>query len=194
MYAVFAAQIRMFPKFGHSSSAAGLRPHRLRCLLAGHFSQPEQIQRSDDTLTCRIGTFHSTEAQSSRCDVLETYEDGYYLSCLFSHPELRRRGKAGQEVRVIDYQLKPQAAEPFYRLVTSILDSRQAPADQLAPLYGQRWELENALDELKTHLRGPQVVLRRKTPRSRASRILRSVAIPFLRAQSHARSCPQCPR
>ena len=44
--------------------------------------------------------------QSSRFDVLETYQDGYYLSCLFSHPELRRRGKAGQEVRVIDYQLK----------------------------------------------------------------------------------------
>jgi hypothetical protein len=41
---------------------------------------------------------------------------------------------------------------------------RQAPAEQLAALYGQRWELENALDELKTHLRGPRVVLRSKTP------------------------------
>jgi IS4 transposase len=41
---------------------------------------------------------------------------------------------------------------------------RQAPAEQLAALYGQRWELENAMDELKTHLRGPRVVLRSKTP------------------------------
>jgi hypothetical protein len=66
---------------------------------------------------------------------------------------------------MIDYRLKgAETAEPFYRLVTSILDPRQAPADQLAPLYSQRWELENALDELKTHLRGPQVVLRSKTP------------------------------
>jgi hypothetical protein len=41
--------------------------------------------------------------QSSPFDALETYEDGYYLS-FFSHPEVRRRGKAGQEVPVIDYQ------------------------------------------------------------------------------------------
>jgi hypothetical protein len=103
--------------------------------------------------------------KSSRFDVLESFEDGSYRSYLFSHPELRRRGKAGQEVRVIDYQLKGvESAEPFYRVVTSILDPRQAPADQLAALYAQRWELENALDELKTHLRGPRVVLRSKTP------------------------------
>jgi hypothetical protein len=103
--------------------------------------------------------------KSSRFDVLETFEDGSYRSYLFSHPELRRRGKAGQEVRVIDYQLQGvETAEPFYRLVTSILEPQQAPGDQLAPLYSQRWELESALDELKTHLRGPQVVLRSKTP------------------------------
>jgi IS4 transposase len=87
------------------------------------------------------------------------------LAYLFSHPELRRRGQAGQEVRVIDYQLKGvESAEPFYRVVTSVLDPRQAPAEELASVYGQRWELENALDELKIHLRGPRVVLRSKTP------------------------------
>ncbi len=103
--------------------------------------------------------------KSSRFDVLESFEDGSYRSYLFSHPALRRRGKAGQEVRVIDYQLKGvESAEPFYRVVTSILDPRQAPAEELANVYGQRWELENALDELKIHLRGPRVVLRSKTP------------------------------
>jgi Insertion element 4 transposase N-terminal/Transposase DDE domain len=103
--------------------------------------------------------------KSSRFDILESFEDGSYRSYLFSHPELRRRGQAGQEVRVIDYSLKGVASgEPFYRVVTSILDPRQAPAEQLAALYSQRWELENALDELKTHLRGPRVVLRSKTP------------------------------
>jgi IS4 transposase len=103
--------------------------------------------------------------KSSRFDVLESFEDGSYRSYLFSHPELRRRGKAGQEVRVVDYQLKGvESAEPFYRVVTTILDPRQAPAQELASVYGQRWELENALDELKTHLRGPRVVLRSKTP------------------------------
>jgi hypothetical protein len=44
------------------------------------------------------------------------------------------------------------------------LDPQQAPAAELAASYAQRWELETALDELKTHQRGPKVVLRSKTP------------------------------
>ena len=31
-------------------------------------------------------------------------------------------------------------------------------------LYQERWEIEPALDELKTHLRGARIVLRSKTP------------------------------
>ena len=34
----------------------------------------------------------------------------------------------------------------------------------MAALYHERWEIENALDELKTHLRGSRIVLRSKTP------------------------------
>ena len=48
--------------------------------------------------------------------------------------------------------------------MTTLLDARQAPADELAALYPERWEREGAFDELKTHLRGGQVVLRSKTP------------------------------
>jgi len=39
-----------------------------------------------------------------------------------------------------------------------------APAQELAALYHERWEIETSLDELKTHLRGAQIVLRSKTP------------------------------
>jgi len=68
-------------------------------------------------------------------------------------------------VRVIEYRLVGLAgAEPFYRLITSILDPKQAPAQELAALYHERWEFETALDELKTHLRGARIVLRSKTP------------------------------
>ncbi len=68
-------------------------------------------------------------------------------------------------VRVIDYRLQGVAdAEPLYRLVTTILDPAAAPAEELAALYQERWEIEGALDELKTHLRGAQIVLRSKTP------------------------------
>jgi Transposase DDE domain len=55
-------------------------------------------------------------------------------------------------------------AEPLYRLDTTIRDPDQAPARELATLDHQRWEIETALDELKTHLRGARIVLRRKTP------------------------------
>ncbi len=68
-------------------------------------------------------------------------------------------------VRVIDDRLNNvEGAEPVYRLITTILDPTQAPAKQPAALYHQRWEIETALDELKTHLRGAQIVLRSKTP------------------------------
>jgi IS4 transposase len=39
-----------------------------------------------------------------------------------------------------------------------------APAEELAALYHQRWEIETAFDEFKTHLRGARIVLRSKTP------------------------------
>ena len=51
-----------------------------------------------------------------------------------------------------------------YRLLTTIMDPDQAPARDLAALYAQRWEFETALDELKTHQRGPRAVLRSQSP------------------------------
>ena len=68
-------------------------------------------------------------------------------------------------VRVIDYRLEGvEGAEPMYRLAATIFDHQQAPATELAALYHERWEIETALDEFKTHLRGAQLVLRSKTP------------------------------
>jgi hypothetical protein len=70
-------------------------------------------------------------------------------------------------VRVLDYTIDDPGRpghRQHYRLVTSILDPAKAPAAELAALYHQRWELEGALDELKTHQRGPRAVLRSKTP------------------------------
>src|SRR5678816_4026989 len=76
-----------------------------------------------------------------------------------------RRKSNGVQVRVIEYCLQGVAdAEPIYRLVTSILDHTKGPAAELAALYHERWEIESALDELKTHLRGAKIVLRSKTP------------------------------
>ena len=91
--------------------------------------------------------------------------DGSYLTTIHASEKDRRHRANGRRVRVIEYRLEGVAeAEPFYRLVTTILDPAQAPAEALAALYHERWEIEGALDELKTHLRGPRVVLRSKTP------------------------------
>lgn len=91
--------------------------------------------------------------------------DGSYLSSLYPTTEDRLRRRKAIAVRVIEYQLPGVAgADPLYRLVTTILDPQRAPAQELAPLYHERWEVETSLDELKTHLRGPRVVLRSKTP------------------------------
>lgn len=74
-------------------------------------------------------------------------------------------GTRGVVVRVIEYRLEGVTpTEPSYRVVTNVLDPREAPAEELATLYAERWEAETAFDELKTHLRGARLVLRSKTP------------------------------
>ena len=103
--------------------------------------------------------------QNARLDVDRRLSDGSYLSRIYASTSDRRNQHKGIVVRVIDYRLKDvQGAEPIYRLITTILDPVQAPAKELAALYHERWEIETALDELKTHLRGAQIVLRSKTP------------------------------
>jgi hypothetical protein len=92
--------------------------------------------------------------------------DGSYLTSIYALKN-RKAKRDGEPARVIEYRLEDPALtdeEQRYRLITTILDPEQAPADELAALYPQRWELESALDELKTHQRGPRVVLRSKTP------------------------------
>jgi len=91
--------------------------------------------------------------------------DGSYLSRIYPSEQDRRHQTNAIRLRVIEYRLEGVAeAEPIYRLVTSVLDAQQAPAQELAALYHERWEIETALDELKTHLRGAKIVLRSKTP------------------------------
>jgi hypothetical protein len=91
--------------------------------------------------------------------------DGSYLSRIYASPKDQRHGRDGVIVRVIEYTLEGvPGAEPIYRLLTTVLDHEAAPAAELAALYHERWEIETALDELKTHLRGSRIVLRSKTP------------------------------
>jgi Insertion element 4 transposase N-terminal/Transposase DDE domain len=91
--------------------------------------------------------------------------DGSYLTTVYPSEKDRRHRTAGVRVRVVEYRLEGVAdAEPLYRLVTTVLDPAAAPAAELAALYHERWEIEGALAELKTRLRGARMVLRSKTP------------------------------
>lgn len=103
--------------------------------------------------------------QNARLEIDQRLPDGSYLSRIYPSTSDRRNERKAIVVRVIDYRLdKVPEAEPVYRLITTILDHKRAPAKELAALYHERWEIETALDELKTHLRGAQIVLRSKTP------------------------------
>src|SRR3954452_19582890 len=91
--------------------------------------------------------------------------DGSYLTTVYPSEKGRRHRTAGVRVRVVEYRLEGVAdAEPLYRLVTTVLDPAAAPAADLAALYHERWEIEGALAELKTRLRGARAVLRSKAP------------------------------
>ena len=91
--------------------------------------------------------------------------DGSCISRIYASEKARRHGTGGVLVRIVDYRLEGvEGAEEVYRLATTILDHKLAPAAELAALYHDRWEIETALDELKTHLRGARIVLRSKTP------------------------------
>jgi len=93
--------------------------------------------------------------------------DGSYLTRIYKSQKDQRAKRAGQRVRVIEYQLEDAALgeeEQRYRLITTVLDPDNGPAKELAALYPQRWEIEGMLDELKVHQRGPRAVLRSKHP------------------------------
>jgi len=103
--------------------------------------------------------------RNARLDVDRRLPDGSYLSRIYASTSDRRNRRKGIVVRVVDYRLhNVPGSEPLYRLITTILDPKLAPAGELAALYHERWEIETSLDELKTHLRGAQIVLRSKTP------------------------------
>ena len=92
--------------------------------------------------------------------------DGSYLTRIYATQADQRAHRDGRQVRVVEYQFDDGVSDPEqrYRLLCTILEPEQAPAGELGVLYHERWEIENALDELKVHQRGPRVVLRSKAP------------------------------
>jgi len=87
---------------------------------------------------------------------LKILSDGSYLSKIYATDYDRLHDRNGTWVRVIEYTLDDPERVGHgekHRLVTTLLDERQHPAETLIVLYHQRWEEELAIDEIKTHLR-----------------------------------------
>ncbi len=90
-------------------------------------------------------------------------------------------------VRIISYRVTDaRLGEPgkVYRLVTTLLNPRMAPACTLIELYHERWEIELVIDEIKTHERAQRKVLRSKTPEGVRQELYGIAPFPLCRARA----------
>lgn len=101
---------------------------------------------------------------------VKTLDDGSYLAEIKPSDKLVRAGMASAgdilTVRVIDYKVQfedSSEGEPI-RLFTTLFDAANAPAEELARLYAERWSIESGFDEIKTDLRGKDRILRSQLP------------------------------
>jgi len=97
-----------------------------------------------------------------KMDVEQKLADHSYLSTIYEHTDRNRQ--QGLTVRVVEYRVIGAQNSESIKLVTNWLDYKEAPANELAHLYHERWEFENTMDELKTHLNANAIALRSRTP------------------------------
>lgn len=144
-----------------SKEVIGFLNREMLCLGDRNFFSYSLWQQAQET-----GADHLWRVKKNlKLPCLRRFRDGSYLSRIYASAKDRRHDKNGINVRVIEYTLEGVPdAEPVYRLITTILIPKDAPAKELAALYHDRWEIENAFDEFKAHLRGPKIVLRSKRP------------------------------
>jgi hypothetical protein len=97
---------------------------------------------------------------------IRRFWDGSFLAKAYPSAHCREKDRDGILVRIIEYTFKdpgrPGAGQK-HRLLTTLLHPSHDPAKTLIELYHQRWEIELAIDEFKTHQR-ERPVLRSETP------------------------------
>jgi hypothetical protein len=162
----------------HAICDAGFWPHRgkersyarrlLRSVGPGMLLMADAGLHSYDFCAgCLRRGAHFLDRVSSQLKLLpiQRLPDGSYLAKLQPSEKSRQRKGEQVPVRVIEYQLAdPTRPGERRRLITSLLDSEQAPAHALACAYHERWEVEITIDEVDTHQRRPRQPLRSRTP------------------------------
>ena len=129
-------------------------------LISGAFIEQVRARRAHVLGALEAGAWE----QPKRCRRLS---DGSVLAWVEPAHGGQYRQQRGRWVRIISYRVTDaRLGEPgkVYRLVTTLLNPRVAPARTLIELYHERWEVELVIDEIKTHERGQRKVLRSKTP------------------------------
>ncbi len=120
-----------------------------------------------------------TRAKSNtRAKRVKQLSDGSELATLELSPQARKADPSLPRtmlIRVVRYQVP--GFEPK-RLLTSMLDSETHPAQELALLYHERWEIELGYREKKSHMLERRESLRSKTPEG-TKQELWGIAIAF---------------
>lgn len=90
---------------------------------------------------------------------VELLADGSYVAEIVPP---KQSGQASFRLRVIEYKLP--GADEVYRLVTTIMDPRRAPAKELAALYHERWDIEGFFKQIKSVQLNKDKIFRSKSP------------------------------
>ena len=98
-------------------------------------------------------------------EVEKVLDDGSYLSWIAPDQKSKKKGGRRIQVRVIEYTIDLDSEPQTYRLITSLIDITLFPALLLCAEYHKRWEVENTIDELKTHLNDRNTPIRSLKPR-----------------------------
>lgn len=137
-----------------------------RCLVLmdrglSYFEQVQAVVQRHSDVLARVKL-------SRALPVEQVLPDGSYLSHIYPSYNASRRGEGGIAVRVIHYSHDdPQRAScgELSCLITTVLDPEQLPAKEAVLLFGERWDEESVLDEVKTEMQQSQApLLRSKTP------------------------------
>lgn len=129
-------------------------------LISGAFIEQVRARRAHILGALEVGAW---EQPKKACRLA----DGSVLAWVTPSHSSRYRQQQGMWVRIISYRVTDaRLGEPdkVYRVVTTLLNPRVAPALTVLNLYHERWEIELVIDEIKTHERDQRKVLRSKTP------------------------------
>lgn len=141
----------------HVKLAARVRPYRIAEFAVGCDILERSLAPGMLLLTDRGFTFPRTvDLVASRgAHILGRVTANIALPVLETHPDgswLSRMGTTA--VRAIRYRIEGENISAEFTIATTLLDWRAHPADELAQLYHERWEIETAYDEIKTHQQG----------------------------------------